>query len=154
MPDAARTFWPRWYRALARANPVIEGIWRRVGLGNVVRVVMPGRRTGKPRAVFLGLLRVGKRRYLGHPDVGCSWTANLDAAGGGWLETPDGRRFAFSAVLLEAGPERDAVIRATFRQHPFPGSLLYWIFRRHLRAAGRVYRITPAVSGRASVACR
>jgi hypothetical protein len=146
--DAAHTFWPRWYRALARARPAIEVTWRRVGLGNVVRVVVRGRRTGKPRSVLLGLLRVGNSRYLGHPDVGCSWTANLDAAGGGELELRDGRRLAFSAALLDKGPERDAVIRATFRQHPFPGSLLYWIFRGHLREAGRIYRITPVSGGR------
>ncbi len=122
---------------------MIDAAWRRVGVGNVVRVVLPGRRTGLPHAVFLGLLRVGERRYLGHPDVGCSWTANLDAAGGGVLELHDGRRLTFHAALLGDGPERDAVIRATYRQHPFPGGLLYWLFRRHLNAAGRFYRVTP-----------
>lgn len=141
---SASTFWPRWYRLLARANPVIERAWRRVGLGNTVRVVIPGRRSGLPRSVFLGILRVGDGVYLGHPDAVADWTLNLDAAGGGEIELHDGRRRRFAAELLEPGPEREAVIRATFRQHPFPGGLLYWIFRRNLRAVGPFYRLSPA----------
>jgi hypothetical protein len=140
---SASRFWRRWYRLLAHANPLIEVVWRRAGIGNTVRVVVPGRRTGLPRAVFLGVLRVGDGVYLGHPDVACAWTLNLEAAGGGELELRDGRRLRFTAALLEPGPEREAVIRATFRQHPFPGSLLYWLLRRHVRSAGRFYRLAP-----------
>jgi hypothetical protein len=138
----AHAFWPRWYRALGRLDPLIELAWRRFGIGNVVRVVVPGRRSGVPRGVFLGVLRVGGRRYLGHPDVACAWTHNLDAAGGGELELRDGGREPFSAVLLRTGPERDAVIRATFTQHPFPGGPLYWLFQANLRANGRFYRLS------------
>ena len=36
------------------------------------------------------------------------------------------------------------MIRATFRQHPFPGNVLYWLARRHVRAVGTYYRIEPA----------
>jgi hypothetical protein len=147
MPMSASTFWPRWYRILARANPVIERVWRRVGLGNTVRVVLPGRRTGLPRSVFLGILRVGDGVYLGHPDAVAAWTLNLDAAGGGEIELHDGRRLRFAAELLGPGPEREAVIRATFRQHPFPGGLLYWFFRGNVRSAGRFYRLSPARRG-------
>lgn len=134
-----------WYRALARADPLIEWTWRRVGIGNTVRAVFPGRHTGLPRSVFLGVLRVDGGVYLGHPDVHCAWTLNLEAAGGGELELRGGRRIRFSAELLEGGPERESVIRATFRQHPFPGTLLYWMSRRHIRATGRFYRLTPEV---------
>lgn len=140
----AHAFWPRWYRALARLDPLIEPAWRRMGIGNVVRVVLVGRRSGLPRAVFLGVLRVGDRRYLGHPDVACAWTRNLETAGGGELELRDGRRDRFAARLLAPGPERDAVIRATFTQHPFPGGPIYWLFRANLRANGRFYRLDPA----------
>jgi hypothetical protein len=77
MHGFAHAFWPRWYRALGGLDPLIETAWRRIGVGNVVRLVVVGRRTGEPRAVFLGLLRVGSRRYLGHPDVACAWTRNL-----------------------------------------------------------------------------
>ncbi len=138
----AHAFWPRWYRWLARLDPVIGPIWRRTGIGNVVRVTIAGRRTGKPRTLFLGVLRVGDRSYLGHPDVACAWTRNLEAAGGGELETRDGGRTRFAATLLAPGPERDAAIRATFRQHPFPGNVCYWLLRGHLRESGRIYRLS------------
>jgi hypothetical protein len=140
----AHAFWPRFYRLLRVGNPVVAPIWRRFGIGNVVRVVVPGRRTRREREVYLGLLRVGTRLYLGHPDIGCGWTHNLEAAGGGELEFPDGQALAFRAEALAPGPERDAVVRATFRQHPFPGSVLYWLSRRHVRAVGRFYRLVPA----------
>jgi hypothetical protein len=122
---------------------MIERAWRRRGIGNVVRVVIIGRRSRRPRAVFLGLLRVGEERYLGHPDVSCAWTRNLDAAGEGKLELRDGSHEPFTATLLPPGPERDAVIRATFTQHPFPGGPLYWLFRDNLQANGRFYRLGP-----------
>ncbi len=141
-PRLAHAFWPRWYRALSLLDGPIERIWRRAGIGNVVRVTILGRRSGRPRSAFLGLLRVGSRRYLAHPDLACSWTLNLEAAGGGELETHDGGSTLFSATLLEPGPERDAVIRATFHQHPFPGNVCYWLLRGHLRAVGRFYRLT------------
>ena len=151
MSTFARRFWPYWYRLLARANPLLDMVWRRVGLGNTVRVVLPGRRTGLPRAVFLGVLRAGDGVYLGHPDAPCDWTLNLEAAGGGEIELRDGRRLRFTAELLEEGPEREAAIRASFRQHPFPGGLLYWFFRRNVRAVGRFYRLSPVRRGPASV---
>jgi hypothetical protein len=142
MSRLAHAFWPRWYRSLARLDPLIERSWHRRGIGNVVRVVIVGRRSGQPRAVFLGILRVGGGMYLAHPDVSCAWTRNLDAAGEGQLELHDGRRAAFTATPLPPGPERDAAIRATFTQHPFPGGPLYWLFRGNLRAVGRFYRIS------------
>ncbi len=143
MSRTAHAFWPRWYRGLARADPLLGRVWRRFGIGNVVRVTVVGRRSGEPRSLYLGLLRVGDRSYLGHPDVACAWTNNLDAAGGGELEHHDGRRLRFDALLLPPGPEREAVIRATFRQHPFPGTVLYWLFRGNVRAVGRFYRLGP-----------
>ena len=129
---------------LAAFDPMIEPVWRRFGIGNVVRVVIPGRRTGVPRASFLGVLSVGDGLYIGHPDGPCGWTANLDAAGGCELEWHDGARDHLVAIPLEPGAERDAVLRATFRQHPFPGGALYWLARGRLGAVGRYYRLEPA----------
>lgn len=137
----AHAFWPRWYRSLHWFDPAIGLVWRRFGLGNTVQVVIIGRRSGRPRALYLGLLHVGGRSYLGHPDQRCAWTLNLDAAGGGELRFHDGRMERFRSTALEPGPERDAVIRATFRQHPFPGTVLYWLSRRHIHAVGRFYRL-------------
>ena len=142
MSSLAHAFWPRWYRLLGRLDPVLERAWRRFGIGNTVRVVLVGRRSGCERSVFLGLLTVGGRRYLGHPDRACAWTLNLEAASGGQLERRDGTREPFAATLLGPGPQRDAAIRATFTQHPFPGGPLYWLFRGNLRANGRIYRLT------------
>jgi hypothetical protein len=146
----AHAFWPRFYRTLAWFDPAIERVWRLTGLGNVVRVTVIGRRSRRPRSLFLGLLRVGGRRYLGHPDVGCAWTRNLDAAGFAAIEAHDGRRTRVAATLLPPGPERDAVIRATFRQHPFPGNVCYWLLRTNLRAMGRFYRLTEVASAEAA----
>jgi hypothetical protein len=130
------------------ADPIIAVVWRRFGIGNVVQVVVPGRRTGRSRIVYLGLLRVGGRVYIGHPDTACAWTSNLEAAGGGELHYHDGRIQTFLAAALPAGPEREAVIRATFRQHPFPGTVLYWLARRHIRAVGCFYRLDELRPGR------
>jgi hypothetical protein len=143
MSRLAHAFWPRWYRLLALFDPGLERTWHRSGIGNVVRVEIVGRHSGVPRRVFLGLLRVGNQRYLGHPDVSCAWTRNLDAAGEGVIELRDGTRERFAATLLEPGAEREAVVRATFTQHPFPGGPLYWLFRANLRAVGRFYRLSP-----------
>jgi len=142
----AHLFWPRWYRTLQWFDPVIGLMWRRLGLGNTVQVVIVGRRSGRPRALYLGLLRVGQGSYLGHPDQACAWTRNLDVAAGGVLRFRDGRTESFRATPLAPGPERDAVIRATFHQHPFPGTVLYWLTRRHIRAVGRFYRLERGIS--------
>ena len=61
----------------------------------------------------------------------------------------DGIRQRFRASPLPAGDEREAVIRLTFRQHPFPGMLLYWLSRDHVRATGRYYRLLDAATGTA-----
>ena len=141
MSRFAHVFWPHTYGLMARLDPVIERIWRRGRLRNTVQLVTIGRRTGLERRSFLGLLRIGDRPYLGHPDQPCPWTLNLEAAGGGRMRFRDGRTVAFRAVLLDQGRERDAVIRATFRQHGYPGGVIYWIFRRHIFAVGRFYRL-------------
>src|SRR5262249_56245508 len=100
----AHAFWPRWYRGIAWFDPVIEPWWRRFGAGNVVRVTIVGRQSGEPRSLFLGILRSGGRRYLGHPDVSCAWTANLDAAGGAEVEWRDGPRGACPPPLPPPHP--------------------------------------------------
>jgi hypothetical protein len=141
MAPLAQAFWPRMYGLLARLDPAIERVWRRGWLRNTVQLVTIGRRTGLERRSFLGLLRLGERLYLGHPDRPCPWTLNLEASGGAVMRYQDGRAVAFRAVLLEPGRERDAVIRATFRQHGYPGGVIYWIFRRNIFAVGRFYRL-------------
>ena len=141
--DRWHAFFPRFYAGLRWLDPLIAAWWRRFGVGNTLVLEVEGRRTGIPRRVFLGLLVVGDRRYLGHPDGACAWTLNLDAAGGGRLLRPGRAPERVAASPLPAGPEREAVIKATFRQHPFPGNVLYWLARRHVREVGTYYRIEP-----------
>ena len=137
-------FFPRFYRTLARLDPLIGLWWRLCGMGNIVELTVPGRSSGKPRRLFLGLLTIDGRRYLGHPNGETGWTRNLDAAGGGILQLHVGPPARFVIVPLPEGTERDEVIGVTWHQHVFPGNLIYWLARRHIRAVGRYYRLEPA----------
>lgn len=120
------------------ARPWVE----RFGLGNVVELVVPGRRTGRERTILLGLLRVDDGWYLGHPNGAANWTRNLDAAGRATLVLPrHPPARAIRAALLSEGEERRRVIIATWHQHVYPGRILYWLARRHVSAVGRYYRI-------------
>jgi hypothetical protein len=115
-------FWQRafrvQYRILALIDPVVRGLWRRVGIGNIVDVTVP-RRNGKgDRSRLLGLLRVGDKRYLGHPNGEVGWTRDLDAAGGGSYRWSRAAPSWFRATRLDEGPERDAVIRAMASMAP------------------------------------
>ena len=49
----------------------------------------------------------------------------------------------FQVPRLTDGPERDAVIRATSIQQPFPGNLLYRASRRHIAAVGVYHLLEP-----------
>ncbi len=69
--------------------------------------------------------------------------ANAEAAG--WVEIePAGSRGARQRLVrLPGGPERDAVIRATWSQQPFPADVLYRAARRHVAAVGVYHRLEP-----------
>jgi hypothetical protein len=144
-PDRGRSAWHGFfvaaYRCLRAVDAPLRWAVRRYGFGNVVEVTVAARRSGEPRTVLLGLLRVGGAWYLGHPDVACAWTRDVDASGeatvaAAWLPA---RIFRFRR--LPPGQEREDAIRATFRQHPFPGGLIYWAARDHVRRQGIFYRI-------------
>lgn len=134
-------WWRAWYRLLRLAGGLLMGLALRPGFGNLVVVSVPGRRTGRLRRLPLGLLREGGRLYLGHPSGDTAWTLNVRAAG--HLSAVSARLPAASyrAVVLAPGPERDAVVRATFHQHPFPGSLFYRLAAGHVFAHGIFFRI-------------
>ena len=115
-------------------DPFTRPVWRRFGIGNVVEVVIPGRHTGRPRTLFLGLLR----GMAGPTSVIPTATARGRET---WMRRAAARSCSTTAPAavpggcpLPAGDEREAVIRLTFRQHPFPGMLLYWLSRDHVRA--------------------
>jgi hypothetical protein len=128
------------YRLLAIMDPLIRRVWRRFGIGNVVAFEVPRRDAQGTRTRLLGLLRVGERWYLGHPNGPVGWTRDLAAAGAGTIRWPDGMTVRVAARQLEAGDERESAIRAT-GQHPFPGNLVYRLGRGHVRAVGVYFRL-------------
>jgi deazaflavin-dependent oxidoreductase (nitroreductase family) len=134
-------WWRAWYRLIRLAGWPLTRLALGRGFGNVVVLRVAGRRTGRARELPLGLLSVGERRYVGHPNGDTAWTLNLRAAG--TVAVAGARVGSFQArpVLLEPGDERDAVVRATFRQHPFPGNAFYRLAARHVFANGVFFRL-------------
>ena len=111
------------------------------GFGNLVVLRVAGRRSGLDRSLPLGLLTVEGRRYLGHPSGDTAWTLNLRAAEQAVIESAAIPASAIRGVVLPTGAERGAVVRASFSQHPFPGSLFYRLAGRHVDATGVFFRL-------------
>jgi hypothetical protein len=132
------------YRILAVLDPIIRAAWRRIGIGNVVELIV-ARRSGKgTRSRLVGLLHVGGGRYVGHPNGDVGWTRDLEADGSGLLIWPNGGEWSFWATRLSDGPEREQAIEAT-NQHPFPGNLVYRLARGHVRRAGVYFRLEETI---------
>jgi len=112
------------YRLLRWLDPLLRLWWRLdlPPLGRSVLVVVTGRRSGRPRSVMLTLLVVEGVRYVGHPNGAAPWTRNVEAAGVVTLRDSRGVESSWRAMRLRPGAERDAVIRATWSQQPFPGT--------------------------------
>lgn len=137
--------WRTLYRVMRILDPLVRS-WvanRLPGLDGVVEIRVPGRRTGRERRALLTLLGHDGNWYLGHPNGIAQWQRNAEAAG--WLEVdpPAAHGPRFRPVRLLAGPERDAVIRATPVQQPFPANLLYRLSLRHVAAVGVYHRLEP-----------
>lgn len=130
------------YRILALLDPIIRAVWRRFGMGNVVELSVRSR-DGGARSRLVGLLHVGERSYVGHPNGHVGWTRDLEQAEKGAILWPGRARWQFTATLLPHGDEREAAIRAT-HQHPFPGNLMYRLGRQHIRAVGVFFRLEDA----------
>ncbi len=143
----ASAFWRRYlplqYRLIRLLDPLVRLQWRAFGLGNIVELRVPGRRSGQPRPVLLGLLRDGEHWFLGHPNGDIPWTLNLEANGGGELVFRPPTRLRIRATRLPAGDLRDRAILAT-SQHVFPGNLVYRLARAHVRAVGTYFLIEVA----------
>jgi hypothetical protein len=134
-------WWRAWYRLLRLAERPLIRLTLARGFGNLVVLRVRGRRTGAERAIPLGLLSVGERRYLGHPSGDSGWTRDLEAAGTGTIESARLPRRAIRPLRLGEGPEREAAVRASFRQHPFPGNLMYRLSGSHVAATGVFLRL-------------
>jgi deazaflavin-dependent oxidoreductase (nitroreductase family) len=132
------------YAMLRVLDPLIRWMWFSVGIGITSRLTVRGRRTGKERSVLVGLLRVDGAWYVGHPNGEVGWTANLRSARHATVAPRPESPFQVTAVPLEPGPERDAVIMATADQQPFPGNLVYRAARRHILSEGRYFRLERA----------
>jgi hypothetical protein len=137
-------FWNRWlpvqYRLIRLLDPLVRPIWQGFGLGNIVELRVPGRRSGVTRSVLLGLLRDGDRWFLGHPNGDVAWTRNLEAAETALIVFRPPTAVAVSARRLEPGELRDRAIAAT-GQHVFPGNVIYRLARAHIRAVGTYFLI-------------
>ena len=148
--------WPRrsavWnlaWRAIYRTMRVLDPLVRSwvandlPGLNGVVQMRFVGRRTDRPRRILITLLGVDGSWYVGHPNGEASWVRNAEASGWVDIDPPARHGPRFSVHRLAAGPERDAVIRATVRQQPFPANLVYWASQRHVAAVGVYHRLAP-----------
>jgi len=131
------------YAWLRLTDPLIRSAWRGGGMGITVDLRVRGRRTGRPRAVLVGLIEVAGGWYVGHPNGEVGWTRNLAAAGEAVVARPSGVSHRVRAERLADGDERDAVILATAHQQPFPGNLVYRAARRHILASGAYFRLEP-----------
>lgn len=143
---AWQRFFPVEYRLIRLIDPLVRSWWNVAGLGNVVELRVPGRRTGVTRRALLGLLRDGDQWFLGHPNGDVAWTRNLEAAASADLVFSSGRVIRIRATRLPPGDERDRAIAAT-RQHVFPGNLIYRLAWPHIRAVGAYFRVEPIAVG-------
>jgi hypothetical protein len=131
------------YRLIRILDPLVRTWWRGYGLGNVVELRVPGRRTGRERRVLIGLLRDAGAWYVGHPNGHAAWTRNLEAAGGGSLSLSWPGSVPIVGRRLDPGSERDRAIAAT-SQHVFPGNVIYRLARRHILAVGVYFALAVA----------
>jgi hypothetical protein len=133
------------YRLIRLADPLIRSA---IALGwppldGIVRISVPGRATGRTRRTLLTLLHVEGAWYVGHPNGSAAWTVNAEAAGWIDVDPPGAAGPRFAVRRLPGGSERDAVIRATWTQQPFPANLLYRAAARHVTAVGVYFRLEP-----------
>ena len=134
------------YRFLRIVDPLIRSA-RAIGapgLDIVVELEVSGRRSGRRRTTLLTLLTTDGVWYVGHPNGEVEWTRNAEAAGVVQIDPPGAHGKTFSVVRLQPGAERDAVIRATRSQQPFPANLVYRAASRHIATVGVYFRLVPA----------
>jgi hypothetical protein len=136
------------YRMIRLLDPLIRS-WVAngyPGLDGVIEIRTLGRRSGRERRSMVTLLVVDGEGFIGHPNGEASWIANALASGWiGVVGVDGGGQAATRSTVtrLDDGPVRDAVIRATWSQQPFPGNLLYRAARRHVAAVGVYLRLGP-----------
>jgi hypothetical protein len=148
MTGVGSRFWDRYFRVQYRIirwlDPLIRLVWSVVPLADTEELIVTGRRTGRRRAVLVGLIRVGTRWYVGHPNgPAAQWVRNLRVRPTAEVRLRRGGSVTVVGRPLAAGDERDRAIQETWRQHPFPGNVVYWLARRHIEAVGVYFRLEP-----------
>jgi len=131
------------YAFLRLIDPLLRWTWFSVGLGITSRLTVKGRQTGRDRSVLIGLIRVGGRWYVGHPNGEVAWTANLRSEPRARIAPRPEAPLDVMAKPLVDGRERDAAIHAACEQQPFPANLLYSAARHHILHEGRYFRLEP-----------
>lgn len=147
-PRGGGAAWDRYfrvqYRFIRALDPLIRRVLSVVPLADTEELVVIGRRTGMRRPLLVGLLQVDGRLYVGHPNgPRAQWVRNLAVRPDAEVHLRGGESIATVARRLEPGEERSRAIRATWRQHPFPGNVVYWLARRHIEAVGTYFRLDP-----------
>ena len=129
------------YALIRLTDPLLRWTWFSVGLGITSKLTVRGRRSGRERSVLVGLIRVNRTWYVGHPNGEVAWTANLRRSGRARIAPRPESPIDVTAEPLLSGSERDAVIIAAAEQQPFPANLLYRGARRHILSEGRYFRL-------------
>jgi hypothetical protein len=141
--------WSVTWRVLYRLIRLLDPLIRRwianglPGLDGVVELRFTDRRTGRARRVLVTLLNHDGQWYVGHPNGLASWQRTIEAAGRVEIKPAGAGGPRFAVTRLAAGPERDAVIRATAAQQFFPANLVYRAAQRHIAAVGIYHRLDP-----------
>ena len=98
------------YAFIGVIDPLLRWTWFSVGLGITSRLTVRRRKTGRERSVLVGLIRVGGRWYVGHPNGEVAWTRNLASLGSARVAPRPAAPMDVSAAPLCDGAERNAVI--------------------------------------------
>jgi hypothetical protein len=143
--------WDRFFRTLYRLirilDPAIRLVRRLVPIATIEELRVRGRSSGRERRVLVTILSVTGHIYAGHPNgTRAAWVRNVLADGRATIAFRDGRLVDVRASHVAGGPERAAVLRANFRQQPFPANVIYWLARRHIESVGTYFRLEPIAS--------
>jgi hypothetical protein len=157
LPARRSAFWSVAFRAFYRVIRALAPFVRSAiahgapGVDGIVELRYVGPRSGRPRRTLVTLMTVDDHWYVGHPNGPTAWVRGIEGAGVVEVDPPGSLGSRFAVRTLAPGPERDAVIRATWSQQPFPANLIYRAARRHVAAVGVYHRLDPILADPSAV---